>query len=523
MHIPERDALATLSAMTERAQQAFAERPDFSIRARLTLGFAAWFILSVGLAAASIVTLSKIKDKLDFTVAVDRYTFEVQQARRFEKNYFLYRTNLSDAFLHVDEAQGILDRERNRIRSVIGESGLDGMADHLVEYRGLLTLLRELEREEEPWTRPEYEEVEAGLREIGAELVREAEELVDRERSAADRMLRITQRIPLAFLAVLLLLISYLGVFVNRQMLAPLNRMMKAAERVASGDFTPITPVRKYHDEFSHLAVALNHMMIQLAQRQELLVRAHKLKAVGTLTAGVAHELNNPINNIMLTAASLQEDYTELDEAERMDMVNDLVGESERAQRIVRNLLDFARESNIETAAIQPRRLVEETLQLASNQIKLAKVKVKGEVDDNLPAIHGDAQQLTQVFLNLVLNALDAMAGGGELTISISSPRKGDFVSFQFADSGTGIPDHLLNSIFDPFFTTKPGAKGTGLGLSVSLGIVQQHGGDIRVQSQLGVGTVFTVLLPVAKVPAAIPDGPEEEGWDEDDEEEIPA
>jgi len=312
-------------------------------------------------------------------------------------------------------------------------------------------------------------------------------------------------------------------VFIARQMLAPLRRMMVTADRVAQGDFTPITPVRRYHDEFSRLAVAMNHMMIQLAHRQELLVQAHKLKAVGTLTAGVAHELNNPINNIMLTAAALQEDYGDLDDDERMEMVDDLVGESERAQRIVRNLLDFARESNIQTNAIQPQRLVEETLQLATNQIKLAKVKVRGELDENLPLLHGDFQQLVQVFLNLVLNALDAMHGGGILTISISNPRGGDYVAFRFTDTGTGMPDHVLKSIFDPFFTTKPGAKGTGLGLSVSLGIVQQHGGDIQVQSEPGKGSPFTVLLPVAKVPASMPGSPGEGAWSEDEEEEIPA
>jgi len=295
--------------------------------------------------------------------------------------------------------------------------------------------------------------------------------------------------------------------------------MMKTAERVANGDFTPITPVRKYHDEFSQLSVAMNRMMIQLAHRHDLLVQAHKLKAVGTLTAGVAHELNNPINNIMLTAASLQEDYDELDEAERMDMVDDLVGESERAQKIVRNLLDFARESNIESHSIQPVHLVEETLQLATNQIKLAKVKVRGEIDENLPIIHGDFQQLTQVLLNIVLNALDAMPGGGELTISIGAVRGGDFVSIAIADTGTGIPDHLLGSIFDPFFTTKPGAKGTGLGLSVSLGIIHQHGGDIQVRSEPGAGTTFTVLLPTAKVPADIAEARED---GEEAEEEIP-
>jgi two-component system NtrC family sensor kinase len=511
MESTEREALSDLAAVAERAQRALEERPRISIRTRLSVGAAAWFLLTVGLASASIVTISRIEDKLDFTVAVDRYTFEIQQARRFEKNYFLYRTNLPDALEHVQLAQEILASEEEHIRSVIGEAGLQGMTDHLDRYHSLLDRLQRLDADPYPVVSPAYSVIESGLRENGAEMVAVAEDLVNRERNAVYSMLRISQRIPVAFVVVLLFLLAYLIVFFARQILAPLARMMKTAERVANGDFTPITPVRKFHDEFSQLSVAMNHMMIQLAHRHDLLVQAHKLKAVGTLTAGVAHELNNPINNIMLTAASLQEDYPDLDDGERLEMVYDLVGESERAQKIVRNLLDFARESSIESDAIQPVRLVEETLQLATNQIKLAKVKVRGEIDDNLPIIHGDFQQLTQVLLNIVLNALDAMPGGGELKVSITSTRGGDFVSFAISDNGTGIPDHLLGNIFDPFFTTKPGAKGTGLGLSVSLGIIHQHGGDIRVQSEPDVGTTFTVLLPIAKIPAAIPEVKDEE------------
>ncbi len=515
METPSQEARPDLAALAARAQQALRERPSVSIRTRITLGFSAWFLLSLGLAVVSIVTISRIEEKLNFTGAVDRYTFEIQQARRFEKNYFLYHTNLSDALGHVHQAQDILDRERINIAAVIGDAGVGAMESHVGRYESLLVQLQALDLTGDPANSPSYGEIEAGLREHGAEMVAVAEDLVARERRAVTAMLRISERIPLAFVGVLLLLIAYLAFFIARQMLDPLNRMMRTAQRVAGGDFTPITPVRKYHDEFSHLAMAMNHMMIQLAHRQELLVQAHKLKAVGTLTAGVAHELNNPINNIMLTAALLEEDYADLPDEERLDMVRDLVGESERAQRIVRNLLDFARESSIQTGTIRPERLVKETLQLATNQIKLAKVRVKGEIDDNLPPVHGDFQQITQVFLNLVLNALDAMPDGGTLSISIFTTKGRDFVSFQFKDTGTGIPEHILGSIFDPFFTTKPKAKGTGLGLSVSLGIIRQHGGDIQVKSEAGVGTTFNVLLPVAMVPADIRDQPRDEDLEE--------
>ncbi len=493
-----------LSSRARDAQKALEERPRISIQTRLVVGAIAWFALTVGLATASILTVSGIEEKLKFTAAVDRYTFEIQQARRFEKNFFLYGTNLPDAQEHLQDAQEILDQENDHIRSVIGDHGLEQMTEHLVRYRSLLDRLQALQSDPALSVVRDFPDIEAGLRENGADLVAEAEDLVTRERRAVDSMLQISRRIPLGFTVVLALLLSYLIHFFAKQVLAPLARMQRTAERVAAGDFSPITPVRRFHDEFSQLSLAMNHMMIQLAHRQELLVQAHKLRAVGTLTAGVAHELNNPINNIMLTAASLQEDYYDVDDGERLDMVSDLVGESERAQKIVRNLLDFARESTIESHAIDPVSLVEETLQLATNQIKLARVKVRGEIDENLPSIHGDFQQLTQVLLNIILNALDAMPEGGVLSISLSTDERGDFVALSFADTGTGIPEHQIGSVFDPFFTTKPGSKGTGLGLSVSLGIIQQHGGDIQVQSEAGTGTTFTVLLPIAKVPAAM-------------------
>jgi len=245
-------------------------------------------------------------------------------------------------------------------------------------------------------------------------------------------------------------------------------------------------------------------MMLQLAHRQERLVRAHKLQAVGTLTAGVAHELNNPVNNIMLTANLLLEDYEDLPDKERLEMIEDMVGESERTQKIVKNLLDFARESSMESDAVRAEDIVAETLRLAGNQVKLAHVKVKGELDQDIPPVFGDRQQLTQVFLNIVLNALHAMPNGGTLDISVRNTKDRNSVLVEFTDTGVGIPEHQINNIFDPFFSTKPDAKGTGLGLSVSLGIIRQHGGDIKVKSQVNVGTTFTISLPTARVPAEI-------------------
>lgn len=488
----------SLDRTSQEAQRALRERPSLSIRLRLSLSFGLWVVLTLCIIIFSIILVSQIRKKLHFTEAAGNYTFEIQQARRFEKNYFLYGTNLIDAMQHIQTARNILNEELENMTSVIGKTNFEIMASHLKRYQELLSRLESVDRNH----RGEFDKIEAELREHGAVMVTVAQEIVNKERNDVHSLLITSQRIPVVFIVLLVVFIVYLTVFVARQILAPLNRMMRATQRIADGDLTPITPRRKYHDEFSKLAIAMNHMMHQLVTRQKLLLHSHKMQAVGTLTAGVAHELNNPINNIILTASMLQEDYQDLSQEEQMDMIRDLVDQSERAQKIVKNLLDFARESEIDIKPLDIESLMENTLRLAANQIKIAKVRVKGELSENLPPIYGDHQQLTQVFLNIVLNALDAMPKGGTLTIAVKQTPQRDFVSIEFSDTGTGISEQNLNNIFDPFFTTKPKAKGTGLGLSVSLGIIRQHGGDVQVESKIGEGTTFTVLLPISKIPA---------------------
>jgi signal transduction histidine kinase len=200
----------------------------------------------------------------------------------------------------------------------------------------------------------------------------------------------------------------------------------------------------------------------------------------------------------------LEEDYKNLDDDQRLEMVRDLIKEAERSKFIVRNLLDFARESEIKTERLSIENLISETIKLAQNKIKLKGIKTDIALPDNMPLIHGDRQQLVQVFLNLILNAVDAMEKGGNLKISSPHSDFPDFLVVKFEDSGCGIAHHMLSSIFDPFFTTKPTAHGTGLGLSVSKGIIEKHGGDIKVESQVGVGTTFYLSLPIAKIPATL-------------------
>jgi two-component system, NtrC family, sensor kinase len=309
---------------------------------------------------------------------------------------------------------------------------------------------------------------------------------------------------PSLFLIVLLILAVYMANFIFLQINRPLSRLMELTERIAQGDLTPIAPRRKYRDEISNVNLALNHMMYELKRRQEQMMQSHKLRAIGTLTAGIAHELNNPLNNIMLTATALEEDYHDLSDEQRIEMVHDLLKESERSEQIVRNLLNFARESEIKTEHLDIANLLNETLKLAQNQVKLKGAKVEVTMPDNLPMVYGDRSQLIQVVLNIILNAVDAVSKGGKLVISASRSTMPEFVTICFKDDGCGIPSHILSSIFDPFFTTKATGKGTGLGLSVSQGIIKKHGGDINVESEIGKGTTVSIQIPVTKIPAEL-------------------
>jgi two-component system, NtrC family, sensor kinase len=306
--------------------------------------------------------------------------------------------------------------------------------------------------------------------------------------------------ISVALLIALFLMSGYYCYFLGKRLTRRIDRIIECIHRIAKGDFSPIFPDGKYRDEFTDVDIAVNAMLDDLNTYHTAMEESHQLTAIGTLTAGVAHEINNPLNNIMLTAHTLLEDYNDFSQEEQVDMFNDLIHETERAQGIVRNLQDFARESECVSEPLNLGDLIEETVKLTANQAKVLGAKLEADIQPHIPSIHGDRQQWKQVFLNLILNALDEVDKGGRIKISVEKTYPPGFLAVHVEDNGGGIPAHVLPYIFDPFFTTKSPGKGTGLGLSVSKGIVTRHGGRIDVSSQKGVYTRFTVIIPATDV-----------------------
>lgn len=486
---------------------ALASRPRFSVRELIVVGYAVCFVLAVALNLLWIVTALRVQGKLHFLEIADSYLFEIQQARRYEKNFFLYGTDLQHALDHMRTAHGLLTANSEQLRSVAGERRFETMRPRSEYYLELLESLEAASKVQGPMSE-DLKGMEAEIRTEGGVLVQFATDLVAGERQTVQDMLRWSRTFPIYFLVVLLVVMVVFARFLSQRIVRPLERFVAYTARIAAGDFTPIVPKRRYSDEFTDLAVALNRMARDLQEQQSILVETHKLRALGTLTAGVAHELNNPVNNILLTAQVLKEDYRELPDDERLEMVGDVIDQAERCDRIISNLLDFARESEATVQPLDVGDLVRETVKLAQNQVHLSGIKLDVHIQPNLPRIHGDGKQLVQVFLNLLLNALDATARDGQIELSATSNGDARYVSVAFSDTGTGIPAHLLTSIYDPFFTTKHrgdgSTGGTGLGLSVSQGIVARHGGAITVTSQVDVGSTFTVQLPVTTIPARL-------------------
>jgi signal transduction histidine kinase len=244
------------------------------------------------------------------------------------------------------------------------------------------------------------------------------------------------------------------------------------------------------YGELEEKISTLEKMNRELKETQEQLIRSAKLASMGELAAGVAHEIDNPLSVISGNIQLL------LNKIEKGDSSREELGiiqrASERCGKIVESLLEYSRISQYKVEPLNVNELIEETLSLVEYQTSLQNIDIKKHLDPQLPQVKADADRIRQVFLNLLLNAKDAMSQGGELTLT--TKKEGKFVEIEFKDTGCGIPEEDIPKLFNPFFSTKE--KGTGLGLSVSQRIMENHRGDIRVRGKLGEGSVFTVVLP---------------------------
>ena len=287
--------------------------------------------------------------------------------------------------------------------------------------------------------------------------------------------------------------------FVTRQLLRPIGSITGMVRQIVAGDLSARIGIRP-SGEMGLLCQAIDSMADAVAEREERLKltarqqigQSEKLASIGRLAAGVAHEINNPLTGV-LTFAHLLHDKENMDEQDRQDL-DLIIHETTRAAGIVRGLLDFARERPSMKEPLDINEIIRRTIRLLGNQKAFQQIMIVENLQDDLPLLDGDVNQIQQVMLNLCLNACEAMPDGGTLLVDTSVVN--EKVIVRVTDTGCGIKKEHFDQVFEPFFSTKPVGKGTGLGLSVTYGIVQQHGGEIDFESEEKKGTTFTIAFP---------------------------
>jgi two-component system NtrC family sensor kinase len=471
-------------------------RGDFSIRKKVILGFALSIIAFVGVGIIAYRNLLTVERKIGFVVRGHELHDTLLEARRYEKNFLLYggRDNVEEALTFLERGKKVYLRLHPDVEGLKGVTYLERLESEMEHYGRLLRELVAEKGKNNPSPRSK-DEIEAEIRQVGKDLVDFSLRLSDFEHVRVQEIVRSLKAKILYFAAILLLLGVFLIVLVSRKIVRPLTVIEQTTKRISEGDFKPL-PVVQTRDETQSVVEAFNKMVGELERRQDQLVQAQKLSSLGILTSGIAHQLNNPLNNISTSCQILQEEMAGGNSGFTGKLLKNIDQEVDRARDIVKGLLEFSREREFQLNWVNLENLVIRTTRLIASQLP-AGVEIYTDIPEELD-IHADAQKLQEVLLNLLLNASQAMPNEvGRITITAEEDKKQRQVEIRVKDSGCGIPEDNLPHIFDPFFSTKEVGYGTGLGLSVAHGIIEQHKGTLSVKSSAGEGSVFTIRLPL--------------------------
>ena len=299
--------------------------------------------------------------------------------------------------------------------------------------------------------------------------------------------------------AMISMIVAY---FISRWISVPINKLVSANEEVAAGNLDTNVEI-KTNDELQYLGESFNDMVLALKKRDEQLrefatqriMESERLALIGQLSANVAHELNNPLQGIVTYSHLLLE--SDVCTEPTIAYVEKIVSQANRSRDIIRGLLDFSRQRTPDKTPCKVNIILDECVSLVENQALFLNIHIVKGFQSDLPMIVIDPSQIERVFMNIIINAAEAMDGEGILTIATSYVPDDNFVEITFSDTGQGIREEDIDKIFDPFFTTKDVGHGTGLGLAISYGIIKRHQGVIFVKSEVNEGTTFTVRLPV--------------------------
>ncbi len=521
-----------------------------SLKKKIALSFLISAAIIAILAAFEYLSFVEIKKEIRYLEITDTISRKSLQLRRHEKNFFLYSPQKADeesaavaAYLvelktllaqnpDIDQADKLFLRssinEYDRRFSAMQRDAilLTGLFDQTkASYKGTAKYLSLVESTfleqpsqsadflEKVFLLPRGHQLVRGLRELdkeiaalrktGEDILTSSKDLDRVAREKVELVIRVSQIAILVFFPLFFAVGIGTLFFISTNIVKRLILLIKVVESTGKGSYPHISIPSSggnAHDEVGVLIDRFNIMEDKLAERDteierknKELMQSKKLAAIGTLAAGVAHELNNPLNNIYLSAQVLAKEAGEHCSTEIKESVGDILGQTERVKRIVGELLEFARGRDPQFADVDLTGLITDSYRHLGSTRDLGNIRFSLDPDPQQIVVSADRGQMEQVFGNLFANAVDAMQGRGDLSVSLK--KADEAVIIRITDTGRGIPRESLDKIFEPFFTTKD--KGTGLGLAIVYNIIRKHGGDIAAESEPGKGTMFVIVLPV--------------------------
>ncbi len=475
---------------------------NISIRRKIGTSFFIFILLSTLIWFANYYKYQLITVKLQIIEKKDYLFNKILEARRYEKNYFLFNNpeDLRQSIAYVKEAQERLMEIIQTHGQYTLERNLELRYKELDQYRQAIeSAFNDISFPDRPKQCPivadkSLQPCQEKIRTLGRKITEDFERTVSKERRLVIQLAQESGYYLYFALAAIFILTFLTALFILFNVNRPLKQIENAIQKIATGDYNNIPPIAT-GDVFGPLVTSLNNMIKELNRRSERFIQTEKLASLGTLTSGVAHELNNPLNNISTSVQILLEELEDKDLDFKRELLVDTEAQVDRARDIVKALLEFSRKGDFNSKPVVFRELVNKTLYLIKGDVP-TKVTLEVDVPDHIRA-NLDSQRIQQVLINLIQNAMQAMEGTGTVRITADQPEGPDTFRFQVYDTGQGIDKDDLKNIFDPFYTTKDAGKGSGLGLSISHGIIEQHHGRIIVESSPKSGTVFSVYLPV--------------------------
>ena len=466
---------------------------SLNIRQKVVLIMTLCLLTVGGIGGTSYRYVLDIEKKHHLSGVADDLSNTVLEMRRYEKNLLLYGSSqdLDENRRYMSQAKEIIKRMSPSLSTPPLFLILSRMETEMEAYATEMTSIAEcIEKRRSGCTGAEER-----IRERGKSLVEVTHELAAVERQSIFQIIATLKTHMLYCLFVFFTLGVFIVLITGRKIVRPLKIIEKATLRIANGTFVRVVPPWGLRDETSRVLEAFNRMIGELENRQNQLLQAQKLSSIGIMAAGIAHQLNNPLNNVSTSCQIVLEELPDADPEFIRKMLDSSEQEILRAREIVRGLLEFSRgkEFAIRPSPLSP--MIDKTLRLVSGQVP-AGIRIDTDIEEiTLPM---DAREMQEVLINLIINAVQAIPDGvGDITVSSRLLPCGTVVEVRVNDTGTGIPEADFDKIFDPFFTTKEPGTGTGLGLAIVYGIVKQHQGYIKATNRPEGGTCIAIGLPL--------------------------